>query len=255
MSKLLVNNHLLVDNLKLVIFDKDGTLIDIHHYWTSMIRLRSELIIEKWFDPQDPDRHKLNLMSLMGVNLKTQKLKQNGPVGVKPREFIVAIVSKYVSENSTIVSREEIELIFKDVDKISEKNLLPFLKLLPGVEEIIHQMHRKGVIMAIASTDITSRVKKAMHHLSLEAFFSNIIGGDLVEKTKPHPDLALKILRETNIDAKNTVVIGDHPVDILMAESANIEFSIGVLNGISKVENFNQCKCQLVDSFHSLKIV
>ncbi len=32
MSSLFVNNNVILDKIDLVIFDKDGTLIDVHHY-------------------------------------------------------------------------------------------------------------------------------------------------------------------------------------------------------------------------------
>ena len=46
--KLLVGGNLFLDNPQLIMLDKDGTLIDIHHYWASMIRLRAKKIGEKW---------------------------------------------------------------------------------------------------------------------------------------------------------------------------------------------------------------
>ena len=43
-----VNSGLLVlEKPEAVFFDKDGTLIDIHHYWGSMIKIRADLICER----------------------------------------------------------------------------------------------------------------------------------------------------------------------------------------------------------------
>ncbi|SVA64979.1 uncharacterized protein METZ01_LOCUS117833, partial [marine metagenome] len=40
----MIDGEISLDNIKVVIFDKDGTLIDIHHYWASMIKIRASLV-------------------------------------------------------------------------------------------------------------------------------------------------------------------------------------------------------------------
>jgi len=36
---------------ELVIFDKDGTLIDVHYYWGGMVELRAKLL-SSWYQTQ-----------------------------------------------------------------------------------------------------------------------------------------------------------------------------------------------------------
>ena len=45
----MINREISKVNPEMILFDKDGTLIDIHHYWASMIKLRGALIVNKWF--------------------------------------------------------------------------------------------------------------------------------------------------------------------------------------------------------------
>ncbi len=248
MSSLFVNDSVIHDKVELIIFDKDGTLIDIHHYWGSMIKIRAEKITRRWCNSMECEKYETDLISLMGLELATGKLKPEGPVGVKSRDYIVSLIKDYVCQHAKSVSNNDIELLFKDVDKITEKNLLPLLKILPGVKQLLERIKQLGVSAVITSTDITNRAVKTMDILGLKSYFKEIIGGDAVKNTKPSPDLAKLALSKIGCKPENAVVIGDHSVDILMGKSAGIGTNIGVLNGISRKENFYQCDCIMVEN-------
>src|SRR3989344_2511413 len=87
MADLYRENRLLRKGIKAVLFDKDGTLVDIHHYWTSIIRLRAEKLSHKF------ESNASSLMEAMGIDTLTNRMKPEGPVGVKPRAFIVGVVA------------------------------------------------------------------------------------------------------------------------------------------------------------------
>jgi len=254
MSSLFINQHEVLKNVELIIFDKDGTLIDIHHYWSSMIGIRAREIVNKWFNDADAAQHEANLMTLMGVDLSTSRLKPEGPVGVKSRGQIVDLVRDYVGQQAQPATHDDVELLFQSVDQMTEKNLQPLLKPLPGVERLLVDIKASGTNAVIASTDITSRTVKAMQALQLDAFFSHIVGGDAVKHTKPAPDLAQLVIEKVGVSPSKVAVIGDHPVDILMGMGAGIEVNIGVLNGISQQQSFAGYSCQTVDNLQAIQI-
>lgn len=254
MSSLFINQHEVLKDVELIIFDKDGTLIDIHHYWSSMIGIRAREIVNHWFNDTDAAQHEANLMTLMGVNLSTGRLKPEGPVGVKPRGHIVDLVSDYVCQQAQPVTHDDVELLFQSVDQMTEQNLRPLLKPLPGVEKLLADIKASDTNTVIASTDITSRAIKAMQALQLDTFFSHIVGGDAVKHTKPAPDLARLIIEKVGVSPSKVAVIGDHPVDILMGMGAGVEVNIGVLNGISQQQSFADYPCQTVENLQAVQI-
>jgi phosphoglycolate phosphatase len=108
--------------------------------------------------------------------------------------------------------------------------------------------------MAIVSTDITHRAITAMKAVELDGFFDIIVGGDQVEATKPSPDLALYVINKLNVSVGNVLVIGDHLVDMKMAQSANIFANIGVLTGISNKNTFLGEDVEIIDNLNFIGV-
>jgi len=253
--QILIDNEVIHSSPEVVLFDKDGTLIDIHHYWVSMINIRSEYIVDRWFpEVSNKQEIKYKLIETMGVDVQSWKMDPNGPVGVKPRSFIVHTTADVVRNMGCEISDDDMENIFLEVDAETSNNMLPLLKLLPGVERLLMKLKRYSIHAVIVSTDITSRARKAMQVLGIEQYFLEIIGGDLVKNTKPASDLAELALDRVGCMASSAIVIGDHPVDMLMGKNAGIDANIGVLTGLSRKKSFNECRCNIITDLKSINV-
>jgi phosphoglycolate phosphatase len=254
MSDLLINGEVKLESFEAIIFDKDGTLIDIHHYWSSMIKLRSSAVTLKWFN-YDKAFFEDKLNDLMGMDIHTGRIKSEGPIGIKPRSFVVNLVADFVRQNHSNITNDEVEILFSAVDKETSKDMLPLLKVLPGVRELLLKLNQCDIKLFIATTDITSRAKAAMKILGLEKYFTNIVGSDLVNNSKPAPDLANLVINDLPFEANRVVVIGDHPYDVLMGKNINAGLNIAVLTGISNYKMFKDLNCIVTKDFNSIEIV
>ena len=253
MTDLFINDECVLEDVRLILLDKDGTIIDIHHYWGSMIKERAQLIVNRWFSDSDSQTKIFNeLIDVMGIEIESGRMKPEGPVGVKPRPFIVKVATEVVCKNGVTTEIEDIEKIFKEVDLQTANDILPFLKVLPCIISFIKECHEQGVQLGVVTTDITERGRKALQALEMENYFQYIIGGDQVINPKPASDSVDIILEQSGIERDKIAVIGDHAVDLEMGISSKIGCNIGVLTGLGTRESFSPHTCHIIDSFKQL---
>ena len=217
---------------KLIIFDKDGTLIDIHHYWGRMIEARSLLLSNLFDDPSDKVSTYNSLIDLMGFDLSIGKLKTAGPVGIKPRTYIVDLVTQFFLSTSLRLSREDVERVFLLVDDYSKTNLKAYVRILPGVEATLASLKNSGSKIAIATTDLSARARIGLRAANIEQYINTVVGGDHVSDPKPSPEMLVKILDEFNVLPRESVMVGDACVDQEMAGAIDMDF-IGVKTGLA----------------------
>lgn len=256
MMSLACGDQLVLVEPQLVLFDKDGTLIDIHHYWASMIRLRARRLRETLFPARaDGEEAQTYVENTMGIDQASGRMRPEGPVGVKPRPFNVEVTRKALFDLGVEASADRIESLFAEVDAATGDDLLPLLRLLPGVQALLETLDRSDIAMGIVSTDITARAAKALDVLGLLRYFRFVLGGDAVARSKPAPDLVEAALGKGAYRRERTVVVGDHPVDIKMGCAAGVGANIGVLTGLSGEQAFAGLDCVVAPDLTFLSIV
>jgi len=249
MSRIQINEQELKD-IDLFIFDKDGTLIDIHHYWCSMIKIRSEFLMRE-FKISDRALY-FNIIDAMGVDIEKNKMKPTGPVGIKPRSFIIETTYTCLRDSGIQCNLEEVAIVFEKVDDYSKEIFDELIKPLPGTIALLKKLKEINIPVAIATTDLGERASLAMASLGLEHIFSIVAGVNSVEKTKPAPDLVNHICEKLAVKNDRAVVVGDSIVDLKMATNAGAHF-IGVKTGLFSEELLENSEF-LVETLEQIKI-
>lgn len=115
------------------------------------------------------------------------------------------------------------EKTWKERVRIAEEiieNESPVLK--PGVRELLALAKERGFLLAVASS--TGR-EKTINHLKINGIledFDVIIGGDMIEKGKPAPDIFLKAAEELCVKPENCAVLEDSVAGIKSAKAAGM---------------------------------
>jgi HAD superfamily hydrolase (TIGR01549 family) len=217
-------------NIGLMIFDKDGTLIELYHYWSQMVALRAELICRRL---GLNDEYREGLMYQMGVDLKKKILRPDGPVGLKKREVVMRAAIDYLHGRGHDNIYNLCFDVFREVDQLTSLDLQKYIKPIDGTVTLINDAHMKGCKIAIATTDKSERAKLAFRFLGLEEKIDIFLGADHVKESKPDPEMIFKILKDLNIQPDNAVMVGDALIDVQTGINAGLKASIGVLTGFA----------------------
>ncbi|MFQ5330336.1 MAG: HAD family hydrolase [Thermodesulfobacteriota bacterium] len=100
----------------------------------------------------------------------------------------------------------------------------------PGVEETLHDLHGRGLKMAIVTNKPVAFTREILDTLSLTPLFTPILGGDSVRRKKPHPESAETVLRSHSLSPAYALFIGDSRIDIETGKAACID-TIGAAYG------------------------
>jgi len=111
--------------------------------------------------------------------------------------------------------------------------------VLPGVVDYLEEAGRLGLRLAIASSSPHSWVDAHLKRLELFEYFKPVVCADDVPagRTKPHPDLFLKVLDELGIRADEAVAFEDSPNGVRAAQAAGI-FVVTVPNPVTALLDF-----------------
>lgn len=100
-----------------------------------------------------------------------------------------------------------------------EKNGLP---MKPGVRELLDWLKENGWTVGLASSTRRSSVLNHLEQVGIRGYFSTVITGDMVEHSKPQPDIYLMACRELGADPEETYAIEDSPNGIRSAHAAGM---------------------------------
>ena len=99
------------------------------------------------------------------------------------------------------------------------KDLMP-PQMFPHVAETLERMTKKGIRMSVATSRGVESLRDLLTSMGIIKYFDLLLGADSVSRHKPDPEPVLMTLEKLNINATDTLVVGDMPVDILMGKGA-----------------------------------
>lgn len=117
--------------------------------------------------------------------------------------------------------------------------------LFPGVVETLEKLAACGITCTIATARNQVSCHEMLEGLGIKQHFSYILCGESTKHLKPHPEAVLKTMADLCFAPEETLVIGDMPMDILMGKGAEA-YACGVTYGNADRETLLQAGADFV---------
>lgn len=232
MAKLYTDKWAL-DNIKAVLFDKDGTFINSHIYWGEIIKRRIHAVMQHFEIKEDLFD---SLCSSLGLDTKTGLLIKEGPIAIFSREVVVTSLINKLKECGVSSNSSTIEEIFKKVHENFLPDIYNYVKIIEDAKILFDKLKSVEIKLAVVTSDMHANTDAILKHLGLEKYFDLVIGKDDCSKAKKTGEPAKIALKKLNVKAENTISVGDAEMDYLMAKNAGLKGSILVATGQTPLE-------------------
>ena len=170
----------MVKQVQAVIFDMDGVIFD-----------SERLVIECW----EEVAAKHNIPDIVEICMRVQGNNRE-ETGKRFRE-------KYGKDFPYETYKKEVTALF--LDRYGEGRL----PMKPGVVEILKELRRNNIPLALASSTRSDIVKLEMAEANLLPYFDAVLGGDMVPHSKPEPDIFLAAAAALQVEPKCCYVLED----------------------------------------------
>lgn len=96
-------------------------------------------------------------------------------------------------------------------------------KPIPGIIELMEKIKRLNLPMAIASSSPVPFIEAVIDKLGLKKYVVFWLSGEDVSRSKPEPDIFLKVAEVLNVDPGECLVIEDSASGIMAAKKAGMK--------------------------------
>jgi phosphoglycolate phosphatase len=98
--------------------------------------------------------------------------------------------------------------------------------IYPGVWELLDFLKNRGIKLGMVSNKPHDLTLLTLDKLKLSPYFTVVLGADAMVNKKPHPEPLLTVLERLGVSPSEAVMIGDSPVDVEAARAANIPIGL-----------------------------
>ena len=208
--------------VKLIILDFDGTLADTRELIVKTMQQTLEALgLESRTDEQ--------CASMIGLPLK-QAFTDLLPISDEMGGQCVETYRRIFNENNAVYK----------------------IPTFPNVLETLHQLHKQGYTLTIASSRSNRSLREFVNDMHLNDVIPYVLGAEDVTRAKPHPDPVLQTLENFHCTPDEAMVIGDTWYDIEMGKRAGVK-TCGVTYGNGTREELIKAGADyLLDDFGAL---
>ncbi|MFL5641927.1 MAG: HAD family hydrolase [Chloroflexota bacterium] len=212
-----------LDGIDLVIFDKDGTIIEFGAMWSGWaVALAEGLRAATGRAVEGP------LFEMLGYDAATGRVEPGGGLAAAPMARLRegtrdVLTAEGVGEAD---AERALEAAWHAPDPVG------LARPLADLSGLFARLRATGRRIAVATTDDRDPTERTLAAFALTDAIDALLCADDGCPVKPAPDMVLRLCADLDVPVGRTAVVGDSPADLRMGRAAGAGLVVGVLTGV-----------------------
>ncbi|ESZ47385.1 HAD family hydrolase [Mesorhizobium sp. L2C054A000] len=226
-------------DIKGILFDKDGTLVDFNATWLGIADFMA-------MDAAEGDRWKADrLLSAAGFDFVAKRFKPDSIFASGTNMDVVELWFPRLSDEDQMLAVAR----FNEITSVQGSSMAV---ALPGIVAALTALHKRSYRLGVATNDSTAGAEKTMVTLGVAQLITAAYGYDAVANPKPAPDTIVAFCDLTGLKASEIAMVGDNRHDLEMARAGGCGLAVGVLSGTGTRESLSAIADVVLDSVADL---
>lgn len=228
-----------LQNIRGLIFDKDGTLFDFHASWRPVMHLAAA-------------------MASGGMQTLAARMLEAGGYdpasGTFRADSIIAAghageLAHLWHSMGAAMDREQLQLRLDTLFRLEgPRNAVPVTDL----PRLFAHLSQCGHVLGLATNDGQDAAAATVQRFGLGHMLCFVAGYDSGYGAKPGPGMALACCEAMNLAPEQVALVGDSEHDMMTARAANLGACIGVLSGAGTMASLHSLADLVLDDITTL---
>jgi len=231
----------------LVVFDKDGTLIDFEAMWG---RLTVAWVRHLVADTGDESLRQ-DLYTSLGYDVQRQRTRSQSPLAIATVRQLRTIAAFVLYRHGMTWTEAEDWTRHVFADR-ADLPLVDLIRPTGDVVGLLKRLQARDIRVGVITTDYRVATEETLRSMGIAHLVDHVLCGDDGLPWKPAPDTLLATCDGLSIPPARVVVVGDTVADLLMGRRAGAGLSVAVLTGAGERDQLAAYADAVLDSIDEI---
>jgi phosphoglycolate phosphatase len=242
-------------DIDLVVFDKDGTLVDFDRLWAGKLMAAVRAVTDGM--PEAGARQSLEraLCATLGIEPAALRVIPESPLAVATLPKLTLACAVVLHQHgqpwhaAETLARERFQPVIEQPPR--PEDLAP-IGDLPG---LMASLAEASCRIAVFTSDDRHATEVSLPMLGIQRFIAGMVCGDDAIPGKPSGEGLLHLARALGVEPARMLMIGDSVTDMRAARAAGVSWRIAVTSGTGEPAALAIAADVVVPTIHALRVV
>jgi HAD superfamily hydrolase (TIGR01549 family) len=233
----------------LVVFDKDGTLIEFEAMWGRL----AMAWVERLTAGGEDESLERDLYNLLGYDVQQRRTRPQSPLSIATTRQLRTLVSGVLYGRGVPWTDAE-DRTRQAFAVEAELPLADLIQPAGDVAGLLAGLQARGVRVGVITTDHRAETEETLQIMGITQLIDHVVCGDDGLPWKPEPDTLLATCQQLAVPPARTAVVGDTAADLIMARRAGAGLGVAVLTGNGQRDQLAAYADVVLDSIDEIRL-